>query len=89
MLGDVHTLKEEVLFAVLFLFNDSLMHSVQTKTVTVLYFSVHSIIFFCDIGHDVRCGVRHMQTADWQIIYRVTYTNIYYLLKTGSLDNAI
>ena len=30
-----------------------------------------------------------MQTADWQIIYRVTYTNIYYLLKTGSLDNAI
>ena len=23
--------------------------------------------------------MRHIQTADWQIIYRVTYTNIYYI----------
>ena len=27
----------------------------------------------------IYCGVGHMQTADWQIIYRVTYANIYYI----------
>ena len=42
----------------------------------------HSLAVVCAAetrGAETVCDIYRLQTADWQIIYRVTYTNIYYI----------